>query len=208
MSFDLATSMATTLEAEVKLACDDLDRLRGAGFDLHVVEPRHFEDNWLLDSLDKALLAQGEALRIRFARGKGWVTFKGAVRESESVVKVREEIEFETAGPERAVVLFERLGFKRAFRYQKYRTVYNLAVEGGELKVVFDETPMGNFIEIEGNETTVTRVFDASGFSTSDLVRESYPELQAKRCKERGVPLEDLVFDSPVGCEPGAGLDN
>ena len=194
MSFDLATSMATILEAEVKLACDDLERLRGAGFDLQVIEPRHFEDNWLLDSLDKALLTQGEALRIRFARGKGWVTFKGAVRESASVVKVREEIEFETTAPERAVALFERLGFKRSFRYQKYRTVYNLAVEDRELKVVFDETPMGNFIEIEGNETTVTRVFEASGFNASDLVRESYPELQAKRCKERGGPLEDLVF--------------
>ncbi len=41
--------MATTLESEVKLAYDDLDRVRRAGFELHVVEPRHFEDNWLLD---------------------------------------------------------------------------------------------------------------------------------------------------------------
>lgn len=186
--------MATTLEAEVKLACDDLDRLRGAGFDLQVIEPRHFEDNWLLDTSEQALLTEGKALRIRFAQDKGWVTFKGAVREPASVVKVREEIEFETMAPERAVALFESLGFKRSFRYQKYRTVYNLTVEGRELKVVFDVTPMGNFIEIEGNETTVTRVFEASGFNTSDLVRESYPELQAKRCRERGVPLEDLVF--------------
>ena len=186
--------MATTLEAEVKLACDDLDRLRRAGFELEVVEPRHFEDNWLLDCGDKLLLKQGKALRVRFARGKGWVTFKGSVRESESVVKVREEIEFDTENPDRAISLFERLGFTRAFRYQKYRTGYRLAVDGRELKVVFDETPMGNFIEIEGNESTVTRVFESSGFSTSDVIRESYPELQAERCKERGVPLEDLIF--------------
>ena len=195
MSTEHATGMATTFEAEVKLACDDLDRLRGAGFELKVVEPRHFEDNWLLDTRDKTLLTQGKALRIRFARGKGWITFKGAVRDTDSVVKVREEIEVETPAPDRTIELFERLGFQCSFRYQKYRTVYQVAVDGRELMVVFDETPMGSFIEIEGNESTVTRVFEASGFSDTDIVRESYPELQAKRCNERGVPLEDLVFE-------------
>lgn len=195
MSLERATSMATSLEAEVKLACDDLDRVLSAGFELEILEPRHFEDNWLLDSPDKTLLTQGKALRIRFAQDKGWVTFKGAVLEPNSVVKVREEIEFTTTDPDLAISLFERLGFKRAFRYQKYRTVYQVAVDGHDLKVVFDETPIGNFIEIEGNESTVRRVFEASGFSMGDLVRESYPELQAKRCKDRGVPLEDMIFE-------------
>ena len=194
MSSESATSTAANVEAEVKLACDDLNRLRDAGFEWKLAEPRHFEDNWLLDSPDKTLLTQGKALRVRFAGGKGWITYKGAVRDVDSVVKVREEIEVETTAPERTIELFERLGFQRSFRYQKYRTVYQLAVDGKELTVVFDETPMGNFIEIEGNESTVARVFEASGFSASDIVRESYPELQAKRCRERDVPLEDLVF--------------
>jgi adenylate cyclase, class 2 len=189
------TSRATSLEAEVKLACDNLDRLRDAGLELDIVEPRHFEDNWLLDRADKTLLTQGQALRIRFARDTGWITFKGPVRDGDSVVKVREEIEIETTAPERAIELFERLGFQRSFRYQKHRTVYRLNVEGRELKVVFDETPIGNFIEIEGNESTVARVFEASGFSAGDVIRESYPELQAKRCRERGVPLQDMVFE-------------
>lgn len=186
--------MATTFEAEVKLACDDLDRLRGAGFELSVVEPRHFEDNWLLDSPDQRLLRQGAALRIRLVEGKGWVTYKGAVRDSGSPVKVREEIEVETTGPDRMVELFERVGFRRAFRYQKYRTMYRLALDGSDLKVVLDETPMGNFIEIEGDESGILRVLEAAGFSAADVVPESYPELQASRCRERGVPLEDLVF--------------
>ena len=182
------------LEAEVKLACADLDRLRKAGFELIVVEPRHFEDNWLLDSADQTLLKQGAALRIRSVDGKGWLTYKGVVRDSDSPVKVREEIEVETAAPDRMFELFERLGFRRSFRYQKYRTGYRLFVEGRELKVLLDETPMGNFIEIEGDESTVARVFEAAGFSSGEIVRESYPELQALRCRERGVPLEDLVF--------------
>src|SRR2546421_3583653 len=112
------------LEAEVKLACDDLDRLRKTGFELIVVEPRHFEDNWLLDSADQTLLKRGAALRIRSVDGKGWLTYKGVVRNSASPVKVREEIEVETAALDRMFELFERLGFRRSFRYQKYRTGY------------------------------------------------------------------------------------
>lgn len=184
----------TNLEAEVKIACGDLNRLRKAGFELEVLEPRHFEDNWLLDSADKTLLAHGAALRIRAVEGRGWVTYKGVVHEGGSTVKVREEIEVETSAPDQMFDLFERLGFRRSFRYQKYRTTYQLTVDGAGLKVVLDETPMGTFIEIEGDETKVALVFEAAGFSAGEIVRESYPELQASRCKERGVPLEDLVF--------------
>jgi adenylate cyclase class 2 len=187
--------METTLEVEVKLACDDLDRLRNAGLELVLVSPRHFEDNWLLDSYEHQLFNKGAALRIRSVEGKGWVTYKGLVRESAgSPLKIREEIEAETSEPERMTELFERLGFHRTFRYQKYRTTYELALEEHELEVAFDETPMGKFIEIEGDETWVLRVLEISGFSIKDIIRDSYPELQASRCKARGIPLEDLVF--------------
>lgn len=188
--------MSATLEIEVKIACDDLDRLRRVGFELRVIKPRHFEDNWLLDLPDQTLLRQGAALRVRSANGKGLITYKGVVRESaSSPLKVREEIETEASEPERMVELFERLGFRRSFRYQKYRTAYSLTLDDKEIEVVFDETPMGNFIEIEGDEASVLRVLEAAGFSTADIIRESYPELQAARCKARGVELEDLVFE-------------
>lgn len=183
------------LEIEVKLACDDLDRLRDAGLELSLETPRHFEDNWLLDLADQSLLKQGAALRVRSFVGKGTVTYKGVVKEThESRLKVREEIESAVDQPERLIDLFERLGYHRSFRYQKYRTGYRAALDGRELKVLLDETPMGNFIEIEGDETRVLKALDAAGFSSDDIIRESYPELQAMRCKARGVPLEDLVF--------------
>jgi len=183
------------LEIEVKLACDDLDRLSNAGLQLKLETPRHFEDNWLLDLPDQSLFKQGAALRVRSVNGKGTVTYKGVVKEThESRLKVREEIETAVDEPERLIELFERLGYHRSFRYQKYRTGYCIALEGRELKVVLDETPMGTFIEIEGDESSVLNVLDAAGFSANDIIRESYPELQASRCRARGVPLEDLVF--------------
>jgi adenylate cyclase class 2 len=187
--------MKTTLEIEVKIACDGPDRIRDAGFDLELVKPRHFEDNWLLDTKDQLLYKQGAALRVRSVEGKGTITYKGMVGESEtSLLKVREEIESGVNDPERIVQLFERLGFYRTFRYQKYRTIYSLSLDGMQLEVVFDETPMGNFVEIEGDEQRVLLVLEASGFTTVDIIRESYPELQASRCRARGIPVEDLVF--------------
>src|SRR5437588_3337830 len=159
--------MSRTYESEEKLPCDDLERLSRAGFELRVVELRHFEDNWLLDSPRRKLFHQGEALRVRSVNGIGWVTYKGAVREDQSPVKVREEIEFETDAPDR-VELLARLGYHRSFRYQKYRTVYEIAVDDHKLHVVLDQTPMGNFIEIEGNEAAIVRVLEAAGFSAND----------------------------------------
>src|SRR6185295_16036860 len=188
--------MKTTLEIEVKLTGSNLERLQGAGFELKQVRPRHFEDNWLLDSPDRRLLGEGAALRVRATGRGGLVTYKGVVHENTgSMLKIREEIESEIAEPERLVDLFERLGFHRTFRYQKFRTVYGLVVDGHELEVEFDETPIGDFLEIEGDGQTVLRVLKAAGLSESDIIRESYPELQAARCKQRGVPLEDLVFE-------------
>jgi adenylate cyclase class 2 len=186
--------MNTTFETEVKLASDDLDRFRKAGFELRLEKPRYFEDNWLLDTKEQKLLEEGAALRVRSIDGKGLITYKGVVRGGSSPLKVREEIEVEIADPDRVIELFERLGFQRVFRYQKYRTVYCLILDGQQLKVTFDETPMGNFIEIEGDEQKVLRVMATVGFTPDDVIRESYPEMQAARCRQRGVPLEDLVF--------------
>ena len=191
------TSRQLNLETEVKLACDNLDRIREAGFELRLLTERHFEDNWLLDLPDSRLRREGAALRIRSVNGKGLITYKGVLQPgTETRLKVREEIETEVDEPERLIELFEKLGYRRSFRYQKYRTIYSLVVDGQELEVVFDETPMGNFVEIEGDGRCVVRVMEAAGFSASESIRESYPELQESRCEAMGVELQDLVFGS------------
>jgi predicted adenylyl cyclase CyaB len=186
----------TNLEIEVKLACDSLDPVLSAGLKLSIEKPRYFEDNWLLDFADGRLFKQGAALRVRLANGKGLVTYKGIVEDSAtSPLKVREEIESAVEDPEQMVTLFERLGFHRSFRYQKYRTDYTVTIDDKPIVVTFDETPMGNFLEIEGDEQGVLAVLNAAGFPIEEIIRESYPELQAKRCQERGVPIEDLIFE-------------
>jgi adenylate cyclase class 2 len=185
----------SNLEIEVKLACENLDCLRNAGLALQLTEARHFEDNRLLDSQAHRLFKHGAALRVRSANGKGLLTYKGVVQDSKnSPLKVREEIESKVEEPDRIVELFARLGFHQSFRYQKYRTVYHLTHHNKTITVTFDETPIGNFIEIEGDEESVLQTMQAAGFYEADIIRESYPELQLKRCQERGLPVEDLLF--------------
>jgi adenylate cyclase class 2 len=183
------------IEIEVKLASGDLDRLRRAGFELELRQARQFEDNWLLDSDDGALLRRGAALRVRSVGGKGLLTYKGTPSQpSGSPLKIREEIEVSTDDPYRMIELLERIGFRRSFRYQKYRTSFAIALNGAELEIALDETPMGNFIEVEGDEQSVMELITRAGFAPEELILESYPEMQAARCRVRGVPLEDLIF--------------
>ncbi|MBI3653659.1 MAG: class IV adenylate cyclase [Acidobacteria bacterium] len=189
------TAHHNNLEIEVKLAGENLDGFRHAGFALHLVEARHFEDNRLLDAEDRGLFQQGAALRVRSVNGKGVLTYKGVAQDSATaILKVREELESPVDDPERVLAILARLGFRQSFRYQKYRTVYHLTHNNRAITVTFDETPIGNFIEIEGDEVGVLDTMQAAGFSATDIIRESYPELQAKRCKERGLPIEDLLF--------------
>lgn len=183
------------VEIEVKLASGDLDRFRRAGFELRLREPRRFEDNWLLDSDDGALLRRGAALRVRSVGGKCFLTYKGAPsQKAGSPLKIREEIEISADDPHRMIELLGRLGFRCSFRYQKYRTSYATAVDGSELEVALDETPIGNFIEVEGDEHSVMELITRAGFAPEELILETYPEMQAARCRARGVPLEDLIF--------------
>jgi adenylate cyclase class 2 len=182
------------LEIEVKIPCENADRLKQLPGALMIETPRHFEDNWMLDSADERLKREQSALRIRFVEGRGLITFKGLTT-TKSKFKAREELETQTDEPNQMLAIFERLGYHPFFRYQKYRTVYKITQEDGKtLKAMFDETPMGNFLELEGTEEAVLQALKSLNLGPEDYVTSTYIGLQAERCRAAGKPLEDLVF--------------
>jgi adenylate cyclase class 2 len=194
--------MADSVESEVKLVCRDVAALiaRNPEMGWEVLEPRHFEDNVVFELPEDALANRGSILRLRVADGVATLTFKGLVPESAtSEIKVREELETGVERPETLATIFERLGMRRSFRYQKYRTVFRLAVSGARLVAMFDETPFGNFLEIEGDEARVVEAATALGYGRADFVNASYIGMQAALCRARGVPLQDLVFEEAGG---------
>lgn len=191
--------MGAPLETEVKVRFDDVEALVAAHPELgwRVVEQRHFEDNFVFELPERALELRGSILRMRVANGRATLTYKGLVPESlTSAMKVREELETLVERPEILADIFERLGLRRSFRYQKYRTVYALDVDGGEVLAMRDELPFGAFLEIEGDPERVAASAQILGFEPLSFIRESYIGLQAALCRARGVALQDLVFST------------
>lgn len=198
------------VEVEVKLPCNDLECLTEAGLSLEQTEPRHFEDNWVYE-LPDGKLRKGQYLRIRYTgdgngagrRKSGVLTYKGKSRRESADSKrknkgkkVREEIETEVGKPSKLVKIFKRLGLKRSFRYQKYRSVYRIRLDDERtLLAMFDETPIGNFLELEGDSQTIESVARKLGYKKRDYISKSYVEMQLERCNARGEGMHDMVFE-------------
>jgi adenylate cyclase, class 2 len=193
-------------EIEVKLRLDDVEPLATAGVRLELETARHFEDNWLLDTADRQLYGRGVVLRVRSTSGpagtRGLLTLKeqAPADAPASQFKVRLETETTLGEPEQALAILERLGYRKVFRYQKFRTIYRaLLAGGGHLLVMFDETPLGNFVELEGEEQAISEVVASLGIGPDDYILQSYVALQAERCHWLGRALEDMVFEQPAG---------
>jgi adenylate cyclase class 2 len=162
------------LETEVKLRLGDVETvrasLRRAGAVLAC--ERHLEDNVLFDDRSASLRAQGTVLRLRRTPLGGLLTFKGP-RTVEGGIKSREERETAVAQPDALATILMRLGYQPVFRYQKYRESWRHL--GQQVEV--DETPIGAFLEIEGDTEGIHAVAAQLGFSPRDYVSESYVAL-------------------------------
>jgi adenylate cyclase class 2 len=183
---------ASTREIEIKLRFDSADAARSALHRLGAGEtiPRHFEDNQLFDRANDALKPAGKALRVRRAAGRAWLTFKAPVG-GEFRHKVVDEHETEVADPDALTRVLAGLGFARAWRYQKHRTVF--AFQG--VTLFLDETPLGCFVELEGEAEAIDRVAASLGFAPESYVRESYRALHERRAREAGRPAGDLIVE-------------
>jgi adenylate cyclase class 2 len=184
-------------EIEVKLRSRGVEWLEKAGIQLEVESPRHFEDNILYDTSDHALSRKLAILRVRAAQGTGVLTYKESDDQFSSKSQFKKRIEIETPVEDPAILrsIFEKVGFQKFFRYQKYRTVYRATVPGGEsLHVMLDETAIGNFIELEGSEAAISNAVRLLGVAKTDYILESYLSLQEENCRKQGRLLEDLLY--------------
>jgi len=163
--------MGEPRETEVKLRVSSAEearaRVRRAG--AHLVRERHFEENVLFEDAAGTLRARGAVLRLRETPHGSFLTFKGP-REIEGGVKSREERESAVSDAGEVRAILARLGYRPLFRYQKYRESWVLRGQAIEV----DETPIGSFLEIEGDAEGIRAVAAELGFSPRDFVAESY----------------------------------
>lgn len=178
-------------EIEIKLPATDLaavrSRLRDGGAALKAEE--HEETDDLYDDRERRLSGSGRALRLRRSAGRAILTYKGPAR-FQSGAKVREEREVGVADAEETAAILERLGYERRFRYQKRREEW--AWEG--CVVALDATPVGTFVEIEGDPSAIRQLVARLGLDPSEAIPYSYAELYARRRKEQPTLPADMVW--------------
>ena len=184
--------MTVTLEREIKLRYADPNTARRAVLSAGAKprRARRLQDDSLLDRGTDPLREHHCTLRVRVDDGQALLTFKGAPMPG--TMKVREELETTVGDPGLIMDLCARLGFQVQFRYQKYREEF----QRGRLVIAVDETPVGTFVELEGNEGDILRMTTDLRRSPSDFVRDSYPTLLKRHATTRGSDVSALLFDA------------
>jgi adenylate cyclase class 2 len=207
-------------EIEIKLRVADPSALRLRLKQLRAREiiPRTFESNTLYDTPSRNLIRGGRLIRMRVERPSAHsrkigspqmrtaiLTFKGpsrSARASQTTLskrnkrtrfKIRDEAEVVLSNPEQMSTILGSLGLRPTFRYEKFRTTYKLPGIRA-LKVEFDETPIGLFLELEGDASAIDRAAGLLGYSQSDYMTESYGALYIAVCRHRGTKPTHMVF--------------
>jgi adenylate cyclase class 2 len=179
--------------------------------------------NTLYDTRDGKLARQGQMLRLRVERrarrtdraekkskgagvsalltikGPGLPRKGGPKRASAARYKIREEHELRIGDHEEMPGILEALGLRPWFRYEKFRTTYRLPGIA-HLKLELDETPVGSFLEIEGERDAIDRAATLLGFARSDYIDKSYGALFME---QRGLPRKAASQIEPT---PFSGL--
>ncbi len=180
-------------ETEVKIAVRDLgtaeESIRGLSFEPLGVPL--LERNTLYDTAGRTLLNAGKLLRVREAGGAALLTVKAPAGEG-GAYKVREEHETAVTDPAELHRILEALGYRPSWRYEKRRTTFRKSGEDGHIDL--DDTPVGAFLELEGDAEWIDRTAAALGFSAADYSTASYYDLFVEWKRRTGATAEHMVF--------------
>lgn len=177
-------------EIEIKLKVSNprriKKRLQEIGF--RAAGPRRLECNTLFDFPDARLARSRQALRLRSVAGEYLLTLKGPPRTSRKY-KIRPETETRVQDPAAMVEILRGLRLGEVFHYQKYRTPYTRSSEPNRHKsgaLFYDETPAGNFVELEGLPEWIDRVAHEMGYEPNVYILASYVSLYRQERRSRG----------------------
>ncbi|MGO9123291.1 MAG: class IV adenylate cyclase [Terriglobales bacterium] len=177
-------------EIEVKFRVEDVralnQRLRQSGFRL--VTRRTHEMNTLYDLPAQRLRKRGELLRLRQYGPKWTLTHKAKGKAGRH--KTRVENETGVADGIKMDIILQALGFFPTFRYEKFRAEWS----DGKGHVVVDETPIGNFGEIEGPVRWIDQTARHLRVPQSSYITETYAALFFQWKKLARSPAREMTF--------------
>ena len=190
-------------EIELKFPVTDPEalqtRLPQLGF--HLVTPRTFEHNTLYDTPNRDLRARRQILRIRQYGTLCTVTHKRQPDQQDPVDTTRYKIRIETetivAEREALGEIFQQLGYTPAFIYEKYRTEWSHSTDvnsAAAAHLVIDETPIGNYAELEGPTAWIDQTLAALNIDPATCLTDSYGRLFLDWKQRTNSSAEHLTF--------------
>ncbi|MGB6340236.1 MAG: class IV adenylate cyclase [Candidatus Aminicenantaceae bacterium] len=162
------------LEIEVKIKIEHLadvkEKILSQGAIL--AKERYSYDDTFYDWPSLEFRRKHHALRVRKINKKTFLTFKGPEQKSRKF-KIREEYETEVKNERHLRKILKSLGLQPIFQYSKFRTVFRKK----RLTICLDETPVGDFLELEGRQSEIVKFAHALNFSKEDFIKLDYVQL-------------------------------
>ncbi len=184
-------------EIELKFCVPDVlefsQRALRSGF--LVQTPRTLERNALFDTPERSLLSERRLLRMR-QYGERWVvTHKRPTANNDDSARYKERLETETGvdDGEAMGAVFVELGYLPVFRYEKFRTEFYDSGSDGHL--VLDETPIGNFAELEGERSWIDASLQRLGIDPAWCFTDSYGRMFLDWKERSHSSAENMTFE-------------
>lgn len=182
--------MASNREIEIKFRVADLQalmrKLKRAGF--HLQTRRTHETNTLYDLPGAVLRERKQLLRLR-KYGTVWtLTHKSGKKIGKHSSRV--ELETPVSDGEQMDLILRALGYTPSFRYEKFRAEWT----DGKGQVVVDETPIGNFCEIEGSPRWIDKTAKNLGVKETDYITQNYAGLFAEWKAQTDATATEMTF--------------
>src|SRR5215510_981735 len=183
--------MGSAVETEIKFRIEDIRALTAKlpEVGLRLVTPRTHETNTLFDLPGRPLRGKGSLLRIRRYGDRWIVTFKG--RAAIGRYKSRREIETVVEDGKVLTAILESSGFKPVFSYEKFRSEWS----DGQGHLMIDETPIGNFGELEGPGEWIDAIAGCLEISPAHYITDSYAVLFLKWKRRTRSKAKNMCFD-------------
>jgi len=182
------------METEVKIRVADKERfernLQRLGFTR--ITPRTFERNTLYDTPERTLRKSRQILRIREYAGKWVITHKSIPEDDDPEERHKRRLETETAVEDGLALaqIFEILGLRPAFIYEKWRTEWS-DTQG---HIVLDETPLGLYAEIEGPAEWIDSVSRRLDLHEKEFIKLSYGRIFEEWRDQAKLNVENFTF--------------
>lgn len=193
--------MSKLLETEVKIHAPDLRAVTDALARIGAVrvKERVYERNVRYEDADETLTPAGIVVRLR-QDTRVRLTVKAppdAGTDLAGNVRTRFEAEVTVDDFDTMDVILQRLGYHPYVVYEKYRTTYTY----GDVEIVLDEMPFGNFIEVEGPPDAIERALNALGLHDAPRILSSYMVLFDQLKAALGLHMHDLTFANFEGID-------